>query len=204
MTSPLKSTLKSMLEEERLTNTEMEVLQRLSRQATTPNWSFLTIPRWLYPALGGLAAGLVVMMLSLPIIKSSANDIQQRIAHEVLTNHLHVKPLDVSTSSIANIQVAMDKLNFNPKLSKNFLSTQATLVGGRYCTLQGVIAAQLKLLMPTGEVVTYYEAAYDKERFSNLPKAENKEQPILVKENGFTMRMWQESDLVMVTAQKTK
>lgn len=204
MTSPLKSSLKNRLEEESLTDSEIKALQDLAKRTTKHKWSLISLPDWLYPALGGLVAGLMVMMFSFPTINNSAHDTHQRIAHEVLTNHLHVKPLDVSTNSIAQVQATMDRLNFNPKLSKHLPSTQATLIGGRYCTLQGVIAAQLKLLMPTGEVITYYEAAYDKSRFGKLPKAENKEQPILVKENGFTMRMWQESDLVMVTAQQTK
>lgn len=200
MTSPLKNALKSMLEDDCLTDNEIEVLQRLNKQTKTPKWS---LPNWLYPAVGGLAAGIMVMLLNSPFTYNSPEDIQQRIANEVLTNHLHLKPLDVNTDSISQVKTYMDRLNFNPKLSINLPSKQTTLIGGRYCTLQGVIAAQLKLLMPSGEVITYYEAAYDKKRFGKLPKTENNEKPILIKENGFTMRMWQESDLVMVTAQQS-
>ncbi len=200
MTSPLKNTLKNLLEDDSLSDSEIAMLQRLQKPEKKP---YFTPPSWLYPALGGLVTGLILMVFTMPYLVGPTYNAQQRIAHEVLTNHLHVKPLDISTGSIAEVQTYMDKLNFNPKLSAHLLNTKAQLIGGRYCTLQGVIAAQLKLKMPSGEVITYYEAAYDKNRFGPLPNAENNEQPIIVNENGFTMRMWQESDLVMVTAQQS-
>ncbi len=50
--------------------------------------------------------------------------------------------------------------------------------------------------------MTYYQAAYDPRRFGALPDAGRGESPILVKERGFRMRLWQESGLVMVTAQQ--
>lgn len=197
---PLKESLKNMLESEALTENEMLALQQLAQQAPAPKKALDS--HWLY-SLGGLAAGLLIMVFALPLLTNPANDIQERIALEVLTNHLHIKPLDISTNSITQVQAYMDRLNFNPKLSATLSPKQATLIGGRYCTLQGTIAAQLKLMLPSGEIMTYYEAAYDQKVFGKLPKAENNEKPLLLEKEGYTMRLWQEANLVMVTAQQT-
>ncbi|MFW5432175.1 MAG: hypothetical protein ACKE5Q_05260 [Methylophilaceae bacterium] len=197
---PLKESLKNMLESEALTASELLDLQRLQQRTSQPKKALST--HWFY-SLGGLAAGLLIMMFAFPLFTNLSNDVQQRIAYEVLTNHLHVKPLDVSTNSMSTVQAYMDRLNFNPTLSKNLPAKQAKLIGARYCTLQGVIAAQIKLKLPSGEIMTYYEAAYDPKRFGKLPKAEDNEKPLLITKDNFTMRMWQESNLVMVTAQQT-
>lgn len=197
---PLKAAIKTMFGHEALTGDELAELQRLQQRATRPRWP--TSARWFSAALGSVAAALLAMVVSLSLLTEPAAEVQQRIAHEVLTNHLRIKPFDVETDSLAQVQAYFDRLDFMPRLSPHLGNEKLVLAGGRYCTLQGTIAAQLRFSLPSGEIMTYYQAAYDPRRFGALPDAGRGESPILVKERGFRMRLWQESGLVMVTAQQ--
>lgn len=197
---PLRGALKTMLEAEALTGRELAELQRLQQRTARPRWP--ASARWFTAALGGVAAALLVLVVSLALPTEPATGIQQRIAHEVLTNHLRIKPFDVETDSMARVQAYFDRLDFMPRLSPHVGNEKLALAGGRYCTLQGAIAAQLRFRLPSGEIMTYYQAVYDPGRFGALPDAGRGESPILVKERGFRMRLWQESGLVMVTAQQ--
>lgn len=200
---PLKAALKAMLEAETLTEHELSALQSLQQLATKPRWFFAHwfSEKWFSVAMSSVAAGLLVVVISLTFFRQPSIDIQQRIAHEVLTNHLNIKPLDVETNSIAQIKTYFDRLDFAPQLSKQVSNEAAVLIGGRYCTLQGAIAAQLRFKLPSGEVMTFYQAAYDPKRFGQLPDAEHGEPALQLSERGFHMRLWRESNLVMVTAQ---
>lgn len=196
---PLKKAVKDLLAAKTLTEQELGELERLQRRADkarrTPAFS------WFSAMLGSVAAGIIISVISFSLLKQPSADIQQRIAHEVLTNHLKIKPLDVETNSIVQVKTYFDRLDFAPQLSKHISNESATLLGGRYCTLQGAIAAQLRFKLPSGEVITFYQAAYDPKRFGKIPDAEHSEPALQFKERGFQMRMWKESNLVMVTAQ---
>lgn len=195
---PLRNALKVMLETKALTESELETLLHLQNQATKPRWSLSA--RWFSATFASVVIGLLIV--SVTLFKQPSIEIQQRIAHEVLINHLNIKPLDVETDSISQVKAYFDRLDFVPQLSKYASNEGAVLIGGRYCTLQGTIAAQLRFRLPSGEVMTYYQAAYDPKRFGKLPDAEHDEPVLLLKERGFRMHLWQESGLVMVTAQQ--
>lgn len=198
--APLRASLKAMLEQDALAERELAELQRLQQRTARPRWP--ASARWFIAALGGVAAALLVLVVSLALPTEPATSIQQRIAHEVLTNHLRIKPFDVETDSMARVQAYFDRLDFVPRLSPHVGNEKLVLAGGRYCTLQGAIAAQLRFRLPSGEIMTYYQAVYDQGRFGALPDAGRGDPPMLVKARGFRMRLWQESGLVMVTAQQ--
>lgn len=198
--APLRASLKAMLEQDALTERELAELQRLQSRTARSRWP--ASARWFTAALGGVVAALLVLVVSLGLLTEPAVSIQQRIAHEVLTNHLRIKPLDVETDSMARVQTYFDRLDFMPQLSSQLQDVPLVLTGGRYCTLQGVIAAQLRFRLPSGEIMTFYQAAYDPARFGALPDAGRGESPLMLQERGFRMRLWRESGLVMVTAQQ--
>jgi len=200
---PLRKAVKALLEAETLTERELIKLEQLQQRALKkPRWT--PVFSWFSTVLGSVTAGVIIGIISLSLLKQPSADIQQRIAHEVLTNHLKIKPLDVETNSITQVRTYFDRLDFAPQLSKQISDESAELLGGRYCTLQGAIAAQLRFKLPSGEVMTFYQAAYDPKRFGQLPDAEHGEPALQLKERGFHMRLWREYGLVMVTAQESK
>lgn len=125
-----------------------------------------------------------------------APDIGYRIADEVAANHLRAKPLEVRTDSMAELRRYFDQLDFVP------VETPATgrplrLLGGRYCSLQGETAAQLRLRdVDTGAVDTLYQTEYDPALFGALPKREQGEAPLVVYARGVPVTIWVEKGLV--------
>jgi hypothetical protein len=150
----------------------------------------------------GLAASLflVIMLWSAPGGNNiPPQNIQLRIAEEVTTNHTRVKPLDVTSSSIDVVQEHLPLLDFIVQRSSLFLSEGLELVGGRYCTLQGVIATQLVFRDRDGNRVTLYQAAYDRKRFGELPDKPN-QQPVIINQRGTRVSLWTEFGVVFALA----
>jgi len=74
------------------------------------------------------------------------NDISQRAHDEIALNHRKQLPADWLTTDLATLNTAMDKLTFELHLPNDQALDSLRLVGGRYCSLQGQLAAQLTLL----------------------------------------------------------
>jgi hypothetical protein len=69
------------------------------------------------------------------------------------------------------------------------------LIGGRYCSLQGITAAQLR--MKQGEnLQTLYETEYVPDVFGDLPILEKGEEPQVVYAKGIKVKVWVEKGLL--------
>jgi len=196
---PLKKALKRMIEEDALTERELASLRQLSRRASRSHW-LSSINRVAAGLAVGFGAASVLVFVILSAQIAPPENVRERIAHEVLTNHLHIKPLDVETDSLRRIEIFLERLDFKLLASAQLAQDGLILIGGRYCTIQGKIAAQLRFKTPDGGTVTHYQAAYDARRFGALPDAGRGEPPIVVNEHGYQIKIWREAGLVMVTA----
>jgi hypothetical protein len=86
----------------------------------------------------------------------SERDLAERVYAEIAMNHKEGLAAEVATDDFAAIGRALDRLRFaiaEPGGPASGLS----LLGGRYCSIQGRLAAQLKLDAPGG-VQTLYVA----------------------------------------------
>ncbi|MFT4799487.1 MAG: hypothetical protein ACI9B8_002041 [Sulfitobacter sp.] len=68
--------------------------------------------------------------------------VPQLIAAEVAKNHINMKPLEVQTGKLNELKDYFTELDFSPVQSSHFSAGQ--LIGARYCSVQGVTAAQLR------------------------------------------------------------
>jgi len=198
---PLRESLKRMLEEDGLSEGEITQLQMV-QQATPANNYWFAIQRLARPVNLAAASFILVCLLVAGNFYQwrSGDNTQQRIAQEVLINHIKIKKLDLETSSMTELINYFERLNFSPFYSKLLEGAEFRLLGARYCTLQGVIALQYRFLSPGGNVVTYYQALYDKERFGRLPDTKNNQTPHVVNAQGFTVSIWREDGVVTVLA----
>jgi len=130
--------------------------------------------------------------------KNSFNlEMAQLIAEEVVKNHLHLKPLEVKSNSLSDIRRYFTQLNFIPVASGLVNSLDTRLLGARYCSLQGITAAQLRLQDHKGRFLnTLYQAEYKKEVFGRLPDIGQDEQPLVAYANGIKVKVWLERDIV--------
>lgn len=80
-----------------------------------------------------------------------------RVVAEVATNHRKDLAVEVSTFDYQQLGQALDKLPFAVTAPEAARAQGYQLVGGRYCTIQAQIAAQLKIRHPrTGRLATLY------------------------------------------------
>jgi len=155
------------------------------------------------------SAAAVVFSLSVFVASYSlysinqSHALEQRIVREVLTNHLKIQPLDLSTDSMPKMQQHFDRLDFSPFVASLDDFNLLRLLGGRYCTLQGAIALQVRLAGPSGATATYYQARYQESLYGALPNIDDGQRPHVMYENGFELKIWRQKGVVGVLARRT-
>jgi hypothetical protein len=197
---PLRNALKDLLQKHDLTDQEAMQLQQ-TIQATEGSTQRYGVNTYFFSGIGLAAFCLTFILMIGTVFKTQNHEaIQKRIAHEVLTNHLKIKALDIETDSMIELQNYFSRLEFSPFFSMQQNLADFRLLGGRYCTLQGVVASQLRFLSNKGEMVTYYQALYDETHFGILPDINRGEMPQVIYEQGFAMTIWKEKNVVTVLA----
>ena len=130
------------------------------------------------------------------------NPLVLAIANEVVENHLKLKPLDIQTNSFTDIRGFFTLVDFAPRtsttLANQFSISTQDLLGGRYCSIQGTTAAQLRFQPDDHRLNTFYQVAYDATKYGEIPNINEGEMPLSVVVKGLNVAMWVESDLLMV------
>ena len=193
MNRPLKQSVREHLESNTLTDKQLQQLESLSRQAAPEVVHRFSI----YPlAFAGAVAAFLLAFLLAPMIVEQG-DVRERIAMEVASNHIKLKPLEIETSSIEGIRDYFKKLDFLPVNSRLVSEAGLELIGGRYCSLQGITAAQLRVKKPGSDVVqTLYQTEYRKDIFENMPQLEEGEEPVDIYVKGIKIKIWVEKGLL--------
>ncbi len=195
MNKPLKQSVQAYLESQTLSEQQLQQLASISVQAqpvkTQKNIKYFLITTTVF-------ASFVLMLLALPLLNNQV-DVQQRIALEVASHHIKLKPLDIKTNTIEGIRGYFKSLDFLPVDSRLVSDAGLELIGGRYCSLQGVSAAQLRVRKPGSDTVQMlYQAEYRKDIFDNMPQLEEGETPVEVFVKGLKVKIWVEKGLLFV------
>ena len=111
----------------------------------------------------------------------------RRVLAEIAMNHRKQLDVEVAAEDFSAIAGALDRLNFTvrppPALGEAFVP-----VGGRYCSIQGALAAQLKLRhRETGATHTLYAAALTP-ALANLAEKETVF-------DGVSIRLWNDGEV---------
>jgi hypothetical protein len=154
-----------------------------------------------WPAAAAIAALFAVILL-LPLGPTDDIPMTQRIATEVAHNHIKLKPLDVVTDNMEGIRRYFSDLEFLPVKSQLLAGSGFELLGGRYCSIQSVPAAQLRVSTADQRgLQTLYQSEYHKDVFGPLPVLENGEIPVEVGVKGIVVRIWVEKGLLFALTQ---
>lgn len=195
----LKSTLKNMLEADSLSENQLQKLNALQAAGRKQPQLFQR-RRFLLGGSAAIAAS--VLFFAGRNMYSGNTSLQESIVRDVLTNHIHIRELDIETSSISEVASYFNRLAFAPFLSSQINKDSFELLGGRYCTLQGELASQLYLKnKASGELATYYLARYDRQHFGDIPDVSSGDTPKVVHERGYQMTIWRETNVVNVFTQ---
>jgi hypothetical protein len=143
----------------------------------------------------------LVLSIALGIFWSFGVDnktnVSQLIAEEVSYNHLKMKPMEVSSNSLNDVRGYFSKLEFSLAPSQFVANQNLKLIGGRYCSIQGETAAQLRMQdEATGRIQIIYQAPYNKELFRDLPKLQEGQDPVRHFVNGIGVDVWVEKGIL--------
>lgn len=128
------------------------------------------------------------------------NPMIAQIADEVAENHLKRKPMEVETGDIEELRAYLQQLDFQPVQPALLASADAALIGGRYCSIQGGIAVQLRVETADGKVRTWYQTRYDRKRLGEIPHRARGEPPIATMARGVPVQIWVEKGLLFAVA----
>ena len=193
MSSKLKQSVREHIESFSLNDSQLEQLESLGKETKTEKAGHATI---FYRSLAGAVAAFILAVILIPTIFETEN-MHERIAQEVALNHIKLKPLEIETSSIDGVRDYFSKLDFIPVSSDLIDGSGFELIGGRYCSLQGIGAAQLRLKQPGSDAVhTLYQTEYRKELFEDMPVIERGDEPVELYAKGIRVTIWVEKDLL--------
>jgi len=114
--------------------------------------------------------------------KDSQSLILKDFAKEVSFNHQKQLPPEFKTNSILELNRKMIKLNFDLNLPQK-ITSNLQLKGGRYCSMDNRIAAQLKFENKQGKIVTCYVFKKE-EKFDINKKIVDKNIEVHIWDNG--------------------
>ncbi|MBL1261970.1 MAG: hypothetical protein COB33_015785 [Thiotrichaceae bacterium] len=118
--------------------------------------------RWLMQRNVSIAASLllaVVISFQWMNIAPTQQQLISSIAQEIAINHQKQFSSDFSGVSYAGLRGVMTKLDFKLIAPERLKSKGFKILGGRYCSLNGHIAAQVRLKNSKGEIFTLYQTS---------------------------------------------
>lgn len=195
MKQSVKHALHNHLQQKSLSEKQIKQLQQLQNQGEQ-NKTNQSIG-WRIPTVIAISIILTVFLLYRPMMPLNQQNMAMLIAEEVVSNHLKLKPLELKTNQLQDINQYFTMLDFVPIVSDRLPDLPNQLLGGRYCSLQGITAAQLRLRNANnGEIQTLYETGYDRNVFKKLPNLDNGEEPIILYAKGVKVDIWVEKGVL--------
>jgi len=144
------------------------------------------------PVYLAVAASLLLVLLGSGVFLLQPNhnaDFSWLVAKEIAVNHNKHLAIEFPTGDYRELNRLMDKLDFSGVISKRLASGEYRLLGGRYCSIQGQLALQLKLQDRAGNLYTLYQAPLNK-MLSGIQQGEQ-----LI--DGLHITLWREAGLLL-------
>jgi anti-sigma factor RsiW len=110
----------------------------------------------------------------------------ERVLAEISMNHHKRLEVEVASDQYQVVQAGLGQLDFPILPTRKELLKNYALVGGRYCSVQGGLAAQLKVRdRVSGELLTLY--------VTHLTDELERIDPLDANFDGVHIRLWQEN-----------
>ncbi|WDE09050.1 hypothetical protein SG34_030205 [Thalassomonas viridans] len=176
MKKPLKQELSNHYRDKQLSGEQLEKLHRLQANAGKAHMTGQGKASWLQRlskfldrfyegdkasslklswSISALAVGFVLV---LGIRAGLAPSQDEKVVSEIAYNHNKQAAMEVKSAALSDVSNYLSKLDFSLINSERFASPEWQLLGGRYCSIQGSLAAQLRIRnTQTGKVMTLYQ-----------------------------------------------
>ena len=137
--------------------------------------------RWLVPAA---VAATIVIAIALIQGWTRPSD-AETLGEEIARNHARDLDPEFHTTSYEELARRMSRLDFEVRPAARLADRGCRLVGGRYCSLGGRIAAQLRVVDAGGQRLTLY-----------VVRAVHSIEDGRRRHDGVSVETWQEGDLI--------
>lgn len=132
------------------------------------------------------AAAVLVLLCAGAYRVAQQAQYKERVLAEIAMNHRKDLGVEVETDQYPQLRQELDRLDFDLEPVSAHAAGLA-LVGGRYCSIQGKLAAQLKVVdSKSNEMLTLYVAPLDEELAQLAPLDEGYED--------LHMRCWRDGE----------
>ncbi len=119
------------------------------------------------------------------------------VLREAALNHRSKLQMDAKADSLPELQTALSELPFTITLPETEFFQRLSLVGGRYCTISGNLAAHIKLTDPnTNQQYSLFLTPYAE----NLKSMDSP----AVEISGVEVKLWRENDVVYASAAESE
>ena len=137
-------------------------------------------------ALASLAlCALIITLMPMPVSGPS-------ILAEIAGHHQQPSSINIKSSSISEIGNQLSKLSFALIHSSKLSSDVWEFLGGSYCSINGELAAQLKVLnREENKIYTFYQAEYPDELMLDAAISS------ITNEQGVEVSIWKEEGLLL-------
>ncbi|MGK0271722.1 MAG: hypothetical protein ACI88H_002388 [Cocleimonas sp.] len=123
--------------------------------------------------------------------------LSQRIMNEIVYNHKQDMPIEIASDSLTDIGEYLNKLGFSIILPSALAKPNWKFLGGRYCSINGKLAAQLKIKnMKDNNTYTFYQASVG----NDLKKSGVDSMSDTI--DGVGVSIWQEKGLLLGLARE--
>lgn len=200
MKRPLRDVAKDQFTEQDLSPSKIAEIEQLMEHYAPPK-SHSNKLRYVIPTLAACVVLLSLTYFVHGLLFNRYINVSEAIASEVARNHIKMKPLEVSTHLLPEARRFFNNLDFS--ITGSSMVANELLQGGRYCSIQGVTAAQLRYEDQNGDQLTLYEVEYDPRIFGKQPNIDQGMEPDTLLLKGLEVRIWVEKGLLMVLAKDT-
>ncbi len=142
-------------------------------------------------------AAIFILLVGFYLLQSFvSNRWHEDVSRQVVKNHLKALAMEHRTSSYIELASALDKLDF--ALAEPTFEGDYELLGGRYCSIDQQIAAQINLESSEGEHCTLYQFKLPVNLLARFPDRKT------LQVDGVTVELWKENGLGMGLARSGK
>ncbi|MEZ9524724.1 hypothetical protein [Enterovibrio norvegicus] len=183
---PLKSQLTKHYDAKSLSVTQLNALNELQEKATQKQ----SAPRSQAHRTGMALAAMLMLAVSVWTLWGDRHD-YGAISAEIAYNHNSQMQMEILSDSFADIDTYLNRLDFSVVRPSQLPVEKWVLLGGRYCSIDGKIAAQLHVKdLDTDRVYTFYQA--------KLPQGvEAHVDDMVMDVDGVSVSLWEENGLLM-------
>lgn len=185
MSNETKDLIHDFYDDKELSNAQVKELQSLFKEQNQVEIANTSIKDKFTPkfVMSLVASFLLVALLNFRYFTYKS------VEMEVAYNHNKNVPAEITTGDVLKIRNHLTKLDFPVIASAKIDPNRFELVGARYCSIQGKLAAQLKYKdLQTGRTSTVYQVPND--NYSEIDKHVS----------GVRVKGWVEKDLFIVQA----